>query len=296
MKIGFIGLGHMGAGIAANLLRAGHEVAVWNRSPQKARGLIDLGAIPAKSPGGAASECEIVMTMLADDAALEQVLTGGEGLIEGLRPGALHISLSTISLAAAERTARLHAERAQRFLSAPVFGRPEAAASGKLFVVAAGARAAFDAASTALGAISQRVFYLGETPSSANLVKLCGNFALLSAIEAMAEAMTLAQKGGVPKGQFLEILTNTLFDVPVYRNYGAVLVENRFKPAGFAAPLGLKDMRLVGQVAEALRVPMPVLNALQDHLLQTIGIEGEEIDWSGIALTIAKNGGLKQAT
>jgi 3-hydroxyisobutyrate dehydrogenase-like beta-hydroxyacid dehydrogenase len=292
MKIGFIGLGNMGAGIAANLLRAGHEVAVWNRSLQKARSLIDQGAVPAKGPGGAASEREIVMTMLADDAALEQVLAGSEGLLDGLRRGALHISLSTISVAAAERTARLHAERGQRFLSAPVFGRPEAAEAAKLFVVAAGARAAFDAASAALGAISQRVFYIGETPSSANLVKLCGNFAILSAIEAMAEAMTLAQKGGVSKRQLLEIFTGTLFDTPVYRNYGAALVEDRFRPAGFAAPLGLKDMRLVGQAADALRVPMPVLNVLRDHLLQTIGVEGEDIDWSGIALTIAKNGGV----
>jgi 3-hydroxyisobutyrate dehydrogenase-like beta-hydroxyacid dehydrogenase len=296
MNIGFIGLGNMGAGIAANLVRAGHEVAVWNRSPQKARSLIDQGAVLAKSPGGAASEREIVMTMLADDAALDEVLAGGEGLLDGLSRGALHVSLSTISVAAAERTARLHAERGQQFLSAPVFGRPEAAAAAKLFVVAAGARAAFDAASAVLGAFSQRVFYIGETPSSANLVKLCGNFAILSAIETMAEAMTLAQRGGVSKGQFLEIFTGTLFDAPVYRNYGAALVEDRFRPAGFAAPLGLKDMRLVGQAADALRVPMPVLNVLRDHLLQTIGTEGEDIDWSGIALTIAKNGGVKGPT
>jgi 3-hydroxyisobutyrate dehydrogenase-like beta-hydroxyacid dehydrogenase len=162
--------------------------------------------------------------------------------------------------------------------------------------VTAGIRSAFDAASAVLGAISQRVFYIGETPSSANLVKLCGNFAIFSAIETMAEAMTLAQKGGVSKKQLLEIFTGTLFDTPLYRNYGAALVENRFRPAGFAAPLGLKDMRLVSQAADALRVPMPVLSVLRDHLLQTIGAEGEDIDWSGIALTIAKNGGVKELT
>jgi 3-hydroxyisobutyrate dehydrogenase-like beta-hydroxyacid dehydrogenase len=296
LKIGFIGLGNMGAGIAANLKRAGHEMTVWNRSPQKARSLIDQGAVAADSPGAAASEREIVLTMLADDAALEQVLAGSEGLLVGLRRGALHVSLSTISIAAAERTAGLHAEHGQQFLSAPVFGRPEAAAAAKLFVVAAGTRAAFDIASPALGAISQRVFYIGETPSSANLVKLCGNFAILSAIEAMAEAMTLAQKGGVSKKQLLEILTGTLFDTPLHRNYGAALVEDRFRPAGFAAPLGLKDMHLVSQAADALRVPMPVLNVLRDHLLQTIGAEGEDIDWSGIGLTIARNGGVKQLT
>jgi len=292
MKIGFVGLGNMGAGIAANLLRAGHEVTVWNRSAQKAQSLIEQGALPAKSPRAAASEREIVMTMLADDAALEQVLAGDEGLLNGLGRGALHVSLSTISVAEAERAASLHATRGQRFLSAPVFGRPEAAEAAKLFVVAAGARTAFDTANPVLGAISQRVFYIGETPSAANLVKLCGNFAILAAIEAMAEAMTLAQKGGVPKKQLFEILTGALFDCPVYRNYGAALVEDRFKPARFAAPLGLKDMRLVSQAADALRVPMPVLNVLRDHLLQTIGAEGEDIDWSAIARTVARNGGV----
>jgi 3-hydroxyisobutyrate dehydrogenase-like beta-hydroxyacid dehydrogenase len=231
--------------------------------------------------------------MLADDAALDQVLAGSEGLLEGLRRDALHVSLSTISVAAAERVARLHAERGQQFLSAPVFGRPEAAAAAKLFVVAAGTRAALDATHEVLLAISQRVFYAGETPSSANLIKLCGNFAILSAIESMAEAMILAQKGGVPRKQLLEIFTSTLFDAPVYRNYGAALVEDRFRPAGFAAPLGLKDMRLVREAADTLRVPMPVLDVLRNHLLQTIGTEGEDIDWSGIAITIAKNGGVR---
>jgi 3-hydroxyisobutyrate dehydrogenase-like beta-hydroxyacid dehydrogenase len=293
VKIGFVGLGNMGAGIAANLVRSGHEVAVWNRSPQKARALIDQGAVAAKTPGAAASGRDLVMTMLADDAALDAVLGGGEGLLEGMSRGALHVSLSTISIAAAERIASRHAERDQRFLSAPVFGRPEAAAAAKLFVVAAGARDDFDTANPVLDAISQRVFYLGETPSSANLVKLCGNFAILAAIETMAEAMTLAQKGGVSKQKLHEILIGTLFDTPLYRNYGAALVEERFRPAGFAAPLGLKDMRLVGQAAEQLRVPMPVLSVMRDHLLQTIGVEGEDIDWSGIGRTIEKNGGVR---
>jgi 3-hydroxyisobutyrate dehydrogenase-like beta-hydroxyacid dehydrogenase len=295
MKIGFIGLGQMGAGIAANLVRAGHDVAVWNRSPQKARTLVDRGAIEVKTPSAAATERDVVMSMLADDAALDAVLSGGAGgagVLEGMRRGALHVSLSTISVAAAQAAMTRHAERGQRFMSAPVFGRPEAAAAAKLFVVAAGAHADLETATPALEAISQRVFYVGETPSSANLVKLCGNFAILAAIEGMAEAMALAQKGGVAKKQLYEILTGTLFDSPVYRNYGALLVEERFRPAGFAAPLGLKDMRLVGQAAETLRVPMPVLNVLRDHLLQTIGAEGDDIDWSAIARTVAKNGGV----
>jgi len=292
MKIGFIGLGNMGSGIAGNLVRARHEVLVWNRTAEKARALLEAGAVLAPSPKAAASNREVVMTMLADDAALEEVLGGDEGLLEGLRPGALHVSLSTISVALAERIAAFHSVRGQRFLSAPVFGRPDAAAAGKLFVVAGGAEADLRTAGPLFDSIGQRVFHIGETPASANLVKLCGNFAILSAIETMGEAMTLAQKGGVPKRLLLEVLTGTLFDSPVYRNYGAVLVEERFKPAGFAAPLGLKDMRLVGRSAEALRVPMPVLNVLRDHLLQTIDAEGEEVDWSGIGRTIARNGGV----
>jgi 3-hydroxyisobutyrate dehydrogenase-like beta-hydroxyacid dehydrogenase len=292
MKIGCIGLGNMGAAIAANVLHARHEVAVWNRSAEKARSLIDAGATLAANPRAAASDREIVMTMLADDAALESVLSGADGLLAGLRPGALHISMSTISVATAERIAASHGARGQHFLCAPVFGRPDAAAAAKLFIVAAGAAADLQKASPLFGSISQRVFYVGETPSAANLVKLCGNFMILSAIEIMGEAMTLAQRGGIPKKLLLEVLTGTLFDAPVYRTYGAALVEERFKPAGFAAPLGLKDMRLVGQAAEALRVPMPVLNVLHDHLLQTIAAEGEDVDWSAIGRTIAKNGGL----
>jgi 3-hydroxyisobutyrate dehydrogenase-like beta-hydroxyacid dehydrogenase len=292
MKIGFLGLGKMGSGIAANLLRAGHEVTVWNRSANKAESLIAQGAAQAASPREAASGRAVVMSMLADDPALEAVLAGQDGLLEGLARGALHVSLSTIAVSTADRIAALHGHRGQRLVCAPVFGRPDAAAAAKLFIVAAGPEADFEEANALFPAIGQRTFYLGEKPSTANLMKLCGNFTILAAIESMAEAMALAQKGGIPKKQFLEVLTGSLFDLPVYRRYGAALVEDRFKPAGFAAPLGLKDMRLVGQSAEALRMPMPVLNVLKDHLLQTIGAEGDDIDWSGIGRTVAKNGGL----
>jgi 3-hydroxyisobutyrate dehydrogenase-like beta-hydroxyacid dehydrogenase len=292
MKIAFLGLGRMGAGIAANLIRAGHEVAVWNRSAQKAQSLVSQGATQAATPKAAAAGSEVVLTMLADDAALDEVLGGSDGLLQGLARGALHVSLSTISVATADRIAAAHRAHGQRYLSAPVFGRPEAAAAAKLFIVAAGPEADFKTASALFSAIGQRTFYLSETPSSANLLKLCGNFAILAAIETFAEAMTLAAKGGIPKQQFLEVMTSSLFDLPVYRNYGGALVEERFVPAGFAAPLGLKDMRLLGQSAETLRVPMPVLNVLKDHLLQTIGREGEDVDWSAIGRTVAKNGGL----
>jgi len=292
MRIGFIGLGNMGAAIAANLLRAGHEVAVWNRTPSRAKSLVEAGASLLANPKAVAAGRDVIFTMLADDAALDSVIDGPEGLAAGMKPGALHVSMSTIAVATADKCVQRHRAVGQRFLCAPVFGRPEAAAAAKLFVVAAGDAADFAVARPLLDAVSQRVFYLGGTPSAANLVKLCGNFMILSAIEALGEAMALAAKGGIPKKQLLEVLTGTLFDSPVYRNYGSILVEEKFKPAGFAAPLGLKDMRLTGQSAETLRVPMPLLSVLRDHLLQTIAQHGEDIDWSAIAQVSAKNAGL----
>ncbi|MEP6547485.1 MAG: NAD(P)-dependent oxidoreductase [Gammaproteobacteria bacterium] len=292
MRIGFLGLGNMGAAIAANLVRAQHDVAVWNRSADKARSLVDAGATLGANPKAIASRSDVVFTMLADDAALDSVLAGEDGLAAGLRPGALHVSMSTIAVATAERIAAMHRAQGQHFLCAPVFGRPQAAAAAKLFVIAAGDPADLETANPLFAAISQRVFYLGETPSAASLVKLCGNFMILSAVEALGEAMTLAEKGGVAKAQLLEVLTGTIFDSPVYRNYGAILVAEKYKPAGFAAPLGLKDMRLVGQSAETLRVPMPLLSVLRGHLLQTIAQQGEDIDWSAIELAIRRNAGL----
>ncbi|MHB8474713.1 MAG: NAD(P)-dependent oxidoreductase [Steroidobacteraceae bacterium] len=292
MRIGFLGLGNMGAAIAANLLRASHEVAVWNRNADKARPLVGLGATLAATPKAAATDRDVVFTMLADDAALDSVMAGVNGLIAGLKPGALHISMSTIAVATAERLTAAHRAQGQGFLCAPVLGRPEAAAAAKLFVVAAGDPADVRTAGPLLGVIGQRVFEVGTTPSAASLIKLCGNFMILSAVEAMGEAMALAAKGGVAKQQLLEVLTGTLFDSPIYRTYGAILAADRFRPAGFAAPLGLKDMRLVGQSAEALRVPMPLLSVLRDHLLQTIAQQGEDIDWSAIAHTVGKNAGL----
>jgi 3-hydroxyisobutyrate dehydrogenase-like beta-hydroxyacid dehydrogenase len=292
MRIGFIGLGNMGAGIAANLLGAGHDVAVWNRTPDKARRLIEAGATLVDSPKAAATERDVVLTMVADDAALTAVLAGDDGIFAGLKPGALHVSMSTISVNMADQTAATHRARGQRFLCAPVFGRPEAAAAAKIFIVAAGDPADIALAQPLFGAISQRVFPVGDTPSAANLVKLCGNFMILSAIESMGEAFALAAKGGVAKQQLLDVLLGTLFDSPVYRVYGPILAGDKFRPAGFAAPLGLKDMRLAAQSADALHVPMPLLSVLRDHLLQTIAQEGEDIDWSAIAHTTAKNAGL----
>ncbi|MGK6322158.1 NAD(P)-dependent oxidoreductase [Sphingomonas sp. DT-51] len=285
MKIGFIGLGQMGSAMARNLLAAGHEVSVWNRSADKLASLVEAGARAATSPADAA-QGDIVATMLADDRAVEAVVWGENGIATA---PALHVSHSTISVALAERLA---AEAgAGGYVSAPVFGRPPAAAAGKLFVVVAGAAAALDRAQPMFDAIGQRTFRVGERAPAANLVKLSGNFMIMAAVEAMAEAMTLAERGGVERATLLEILTETLFGAPVYRTYGELLVEEKFRPAGFPAPLGLKDMTLADAAATAYRVPMPLLGIVRDHLRSTIAIEGEDIDWSGMALALRRGAG-----
>lgn len=283
MRIGFIGLGQMGGAIAANLLKAGHEVTVWNRSTDKTDALVDAGAARAARPVDAA-QGDLVMTMLADDRAVEDVAFGEGGIVGA---PALHVGHSTISIALADRLATDSGTGG--YVSAPVFGRPPAAAAGKLFVVAAGVEAALDRCEPVFADIGQRTFRIGDKPSAANLVKLSGNFMIMAAVEAMAEAMTLAEKGGVDRQTLLEVLTGTLFGAPVYHIYGEILLEDRFRPAGFAAPLGLKDMTLADTAATSLGAPMPLLGIVRDHLRSVIATEGPDIDWAGIALAIRKS-------
>ena len=281
MKVGFIGLGRMGAGMAGSLLRAGHELTVYNRTPSKARPLTEQGARVVPSIAEAAKN-PVVFTMLSDDAALEAVVFGDDGLLRHLAPGALHVSSSTIGVVLSERLALSHADAGRRFLAAPVFGRPEAAAAGKLFVVAAGAAGAVEEAQALFDAIGQRTFVLSAHPQDANLVKLSGNFLLAAVVESLGEALALIGKAGLDRGRYLELLTSSLFDVPVYRNYGRLIAERAFEPAGFAAPLGQKDIRLALEAAERLHVPMPLASLLRDRFLTLLARGGERLDWSAI--------------
>lgn len=281
MDVGFIGLGQMGRAMAANLLAAGHTLTVWNRSPDKAADLVAAGARLATTPADAARG-DVVMTMLADDAAVEAVVHGPDGILSA---PALHVSHSTIGTALAARLARDHAFNAG-FVSAPVFGRPPAAQAAKLFIVAAGPDAAVERCLPLFAALGQRTFRVGSDAPAANLVKLGGNFMIMAAIEAMAEAMTLAEAGGVDRRAMLEVLTGTLFGAPVYQTYGDILADDRFRPAGFTAPLGLKDMNLVDAAATASGVPMPTLGVVREHLRATIEANGPDIDWSAIALAV----------
>ncbi len=215
MDLGFIGLGQMGSAIALNLVKAGHRLVVWNRSAEKVEPLVRAGSRRAANPAECA-DGEIVVTMLADDRAVERVVFGEDGLLAARKP-ALHVSMSTISVALAERLVIAHGEAGGSYVSAPVFGRPVAARDAKLFIVAAGPSDALDICEPAFSAISQRTVRVGDAPPAANLIKLCGNFMIMSAIEALAEAMTLAAKGGVEKKTLLDVLTSTLFTAPVYQ-------------------------------------------------------------------------------
>ena len=290
MDIGFIGMGNMGSAIALNLVKAGHAVSVWNRSPDKTGPLIAAGAKRAATPAEAASGQVVVFSMLSNDAAVEQVVFGPEGILASpTRP--IHVSMSTISLALAERLTAAHAEAEGFYVSAPVFGRPAAAETGKLFVVAAGAAEALSVCAPLFDAIGQRTFLVGDAPKAANLIKLCGNYMIMAAIESLAEAMTLAAKNGVEKATLLDVLTNTLFNAPIYKTYGEILLKEQFEPAGFAAPLGLKDMNLVDAAALNARASMPILAILRGQLLTAIALHGEGVDWSAIAKVVDENSG-----
>jgi 3-hydroxyisobutyrate dehydrogenase-like beta-hydroxyacid dehydrogenase len=299
MNIAFLGLGRMGRGMAANLLKAGHNVIVWNRTRSRADELQSLGARVAVSPAEAA-RAGIVITMLADDHAVESAIFGDGEVLRAMsivdpptgHPIPIHISMSTISVALSSRLAAAHRAARQSFVSAPVFGRPEAAAARRLFIVAAGASEDVARCEPLFEAMGQKTFIAGSDPSAANTVKLAGNFLIASTIETFGEAFALTRKSGIAPDKFLEILTGTIFTAPVHQNYGGVIARQAYEPAGFAAALGLKDMRLVLAAADAAGVPLPVASMLRDRFQSAIGHGHAEKDWSVIARLAAEDAGL----
>ena len=293
MKIAFYGLGNMGSHMARNLLRAGHDVTVWNRTPSKAEGFRSDNAQIAKSVAEAGRDAEIAVTMLADDHAVATVVLEPGGVAEHLAPGGMHVSMSTISVDLSKRLAAEHTRRGQHYVSAPVFGRPEAAAAAKLFVVAAGNPTAIEQAKPVLEAIGQRTFVIGPKPEIANVVKLSGNFLISSVIESLGEAIALVRKYEIDPHEYVDFLTNTLFAAPVYKTYGGIIADERYQPAGFKMRLGLKDVRLVLAAAEAVDAPMPIASLIRDNLLAALGRGMEDLDWSATAKLAADNAGLK---
>ena len=291
MDIGLIGLGHMGTPVARNLIKAGHRLTVYNRTRAKAEALAGEGAGIAPTIAEAC-RAEVLITLLADDAAVESVVFGPGGVLDSLPGGAIHLSISTISVALSERLLQSHQSRGQVFAVATVFGRPEAAAAAALFIVAAGHNAALAKCEPLFEAIGQKSFNLSERPADANLVKLAGNFLIASVIESLGEAVALIRKAGVDPHRFVEILTGSLFAAPVYKTYGTIIANEAYEPAGFKMPLGLKDVRLALAAAEALNVALPVASLLRDHFLTGLAQGGAESDWSALARLSAKNAGL----
>jgi 3-hydroxyisobutyrate dehydrogenase-like beta-hydroxyacid dehydrogenase len=290
MKIGFIGLGHMGSAMAANLVKAGHDVTVFNRSPEKRRALLELGAHEADSVAEACHG-QATISMLADDTAVADVALAKYGIVETLARGAIHLSMSTISVTLSKHLSETHAHAGQRFVAAPVFGRPDAAAAAKLFIVAAGEPAAVEACKPLFDALGQKTFPISTEPTAANLVKLSGNFLLAAAIEALGEAIALVGKAGIDRRAYVDLLTSTIFPVPAYKVYGGLIAESRFQPAAFAAPLGFKDIRLALAAAESLRVPMPLGSLLHDRFLRLLAQGGDSLDWAAIGGLAAQDAG-----
>jgi 3-hydroxyisobutyrate dehydrogenase-like beta-hydroxyacid dehydrogenase len=295
MDTGFVGLGGMGRPMARSLLAAGHRVVAWNRTRARAEELAADGATVGATPAEAA-RAGVVLTMVADDGALEAVSTGAHGIVAGLPSGGVHVSMSTVGLDTIERLARAHADAGQTLVAAPVFGRPDAAAARKLFVVAAGPDAAVARVRPLLEAVGQRVFVLGPEPTHASVVKFAGNFLITAAIEAFAEGASVVAKAGVDPARFLEVLVETLFGAPVYRNYGRIVVEERYAPPGFALPLGVKDNRLLLQAGERLAVPLPLASLVRDRMIAALARGYGALDWSSFARVSAEDAGVAKGS
>jgi 3-hydroxyisobutyrate dehydrogenase-like beta-hydroxyacid dehydrogenase len=281
MEIGFLGLGAMGRAMAAHLLAVGHRLRVWNRSPGPARELAERGA-EAASEAAEAFRGEVAITMLADDTAYRAVgLTGP--VLDQAPQGLIHLNMATVSVELTRELARAHAARGLAYVAAPVFGRPDVAAAGKLTIVAAGPTEAMERVGPLCDALGQRTWRLGTDPGQAAAAKIAGNFMIASAIETIGEATTLASRHGVTAETLLEILTSTLFSAPVYRNYGATIAGRKYQPPGFRLALGLKDVGLALAAGEGARVPLPFASVLRDAFLEGIAHGDGDLDWAALA-------------
>ena len=294
MEIGFIGLGEMGAPMAGNLMAAGYRVTVWNRTASKAQPLVAKGAVAAATPGQTTGGGGTVITMVADDASLEQVTLGDGGIVAALGAGGIHISMSTVAPATTRKLAEAHRAAGSTLIAAPVFGRPEAAAAKRLWICTSGPAAAKSAMRPIFDALGQGVFDFGETTEAANVAKISGNFLIAAAMEAMGEAFAMAEKSGLDRGALATMLGQTLFACPVYQGYGAAIAHRRHTPAGFRLPLGLKDVEIVLRCAREANAPMPTASLLRDRFVHALAVGREELDWSAVALRAREDAGLKE--
>ncbi|GHO48933.1 NAD(P)-dependent oxidoreductase [Ktedonospora formicarum] len=291
-SVGFIGLGSMGQPMVRNLLKAGYHVKVYNRSESRASALVDVGAIAVSSPAEVVEVDGMVVTMVSNDAALEDVTLGAQGLLERLGSGGIHISMSTVSPDLAYKLAELHKQRGSSYIAAPVFGRPQSAAAAQLKICVAGSSIAKERTQPVLQALGQP-FDFGEQPKQANVIKLCGNFMIISAIEAMGEALTLVEKNGMDRSAVMSLFTQTLFACPIYQTYGPLIAEQRFTPPGFQLQWGLKDINFFLDNASQVYAPLPLAHLVQNRLLSSVAKGRGESDLSRLTQAISEDAGLE---
>ena len=281
MKIGFLGLGNMGQAVAGNLLKGGHELLVWNRSPGAAQPLVEQGATAVTEPAQAFA-ADVVFSMLADDKALRAVLLDS-GLLKQLKGPLIHVNMATVAVTFADELSELHAAQGIDYIAAPVMGRPNMAAAAKLNIMAAGAAQAIDKVQPLFDLIGSKTWRMGDKPSSANAMKLAMNFMLVSAIEAMSEAAVLVTRHGLKSADLVELASGTIFPGPVYAGYGALIGERTYEPAAFKAVLGLKDVDLVLAAASQVSVEMPSAEMIRAHLQDAIDHGQGEMDLAVLA-------------
>jgi 3-hydroxyisobutyrate dehydrogenase-like beta-hydroxyacid dehydrogenase len=290
MDVGFLGLGAMGRAMAANLIAAGHRVRVWNRSRAAIDQLIAKGATAAATPQDAFAG-DAVISMLADDAAAKSVVLDS-GALNAATAGLVHVNMATISVPCAQALADAHRGHGIAYVAAPVFGRPDAAAAATLHIVAAGPPAAIDRVQPLFDVLGQKTWRVGDDAPRANVMKIAGNFLIACAIEAMSESAALAQAHGLAPRDLFDMLTSTLFSSPIYKNYSALIVDQRFEPAGFALRLGLKDTRLALAAGEDAHVTLPFASVLRDNFLDAIAHGDADRDWTAVAKVALRRAGL----
>ncbi len=288
--VAFFGLGQMGQPMALRLVEGGYQLNVYNRTREKAAPLVEKGAEFFEDPVAAVNNARVLITMLSDDHAVKAVTN--EEVMQGLGDDGIHLSMSTISPKAAEELTRSHAEQGNYYLACPVFGRPDAARAGNLWLCLAGDESAKDRVRPILEVMGQGIRDFGPNPPAANVAKLAGNFLIASAIEAMAEAFCLAEKNGVDPGQVHALLSQTLFGCPIYQNYGRSILEQNYSPPGFSLALGGKDMRLVRDTARDSEVSMPLASLLEDRFLRSLAKNRGDMDWTAISLDQRESAGL----
>ena len=288
--VGVVGLGHMGRAFASNLVADGYSVSVYDRDTEKAQSI--AGARAATDMAGLAG-CEVIISSVPDDNALSAVALSSGGLIEIMKPSAVHISMSTVSPEISRRVAEAHQSHGQAYVAAPVLGNPDLANARKLFVLAGGRRAVLEQVRPLLESLGQRLFIIGEDPASANLMKLGGNVLTATTLESMGEVLALLRKGGIDQRLAFDVLTNSLFDSHVHKTYGGKIVEERYRPAGMVVPLAVKDVRLALAEAERTSVPMPFASLVHDRLVSIVARGWGDLDWSALGLLISQDAGLE---